>query len=101
MKNTPPVTRRARRTRVCALSVVLLCVGTSAIAADQFEPIRRSIEQHLIERRVPSIAVAVAKGDRILWEQGFGWADREGRIPATAHTMYSLASVSKPLTATA
>jgi CubicO group peptidase (beta-lactamase class C family) len=55
----------------------------------------------MVERSVPSLAIAVAKGDKILWEQGFGWADRERRIPADEHTMYSLASISKPLTATA
>ena len=50
---------------------------------------------------MPSVAVAAAKGDSILWEEGFGWANREKSIPANAHTMYSLASISKPLTATA
>jgi CubicO group peptidase (beta-lactamase class C family) len=55
----------------------------------------------MVQRQVPSIAVAVAKGDKILWEEGFGWADREGRIPADANTLYSIASISKPMTATA
>jgi CubicO group peptidase (beta-lactamase class C family) len=45
--------------------------------------------------------VAVAKGDRILWEEGFGLADRERQIAATPRTIYSLASISKPFTATA
>ncbi len=47
------------------------------------------------------MAVAVSRGDRIVWEEGFGWADRERHRPADANTMYSLASISKPLTATA
>ena len=37
---------------------------------------------------------------KIVWEQGFGWADRENRVPASEHTLYSVASVSKPITAT-
>ncbi len=49
---------------------------------------------------MPSVAVAVARDGRIVWEQGFGWANREKRILATEHTMYSLASISKPFTAT-
>lgn len=36
----------------------------------------------------------------MVWEEAFGWADREARRPATAHTPYSLASISKPMTAT-
>jgi CubicO group peptidase (beta-lactamase class C family) len=55
----------------------------------------------MAERNVPSMAIAVAHGNKIFWEQGFGWADREKRTPADENTMYSLASVSKPLTATA
>ncbi|MBL8268471.1 serine hydrolase domain-containing protein, partial [Steroidobacter sp.] len=35
------------------------------------------------------------------WEEGFGWADRAARVPATEHTMFCLASLSKTLTATA
>ena len=70
-------------------------------AQDQFESIRASILSQMQQRNVPSIAVAVAQGDHIIWEQGFGWADREKLIPADANTMYSLASISKPLTATA
>jgi CubicO group peptidase (beta-lactamase class C family) len=48
----------------------------------------------------PGMAVAVARQGRIIWEQGFGWADREKRLPATEHTLFSLASISKPITAT-
>ena len=46
------------------------------------------------------MAVAVARDGEILWEEGFGLADREGNGPATEHTPYPLASISKPLTAT-
>ena len=49
---------------------------------------------------MPSVSVAVAQQGRIIWEEGFGWANREERIPATENTMYSLASISKPITAT-
>jgi CubicO group peptidase (beta-lactamase class C family) len=66
-----------------------------------FEEIAQFIRDKLIESGAPSLAVAVARDGEILWEQGFGWADREARIPATEHTMYSLASITKPITATA
>jgi CubicO group peptidase (beta-lactamase class C family) len=65
-----------------------------------FDPIRQMIRARLVEQGVPSLAVAVARDGKILWEEGFGWADRERRVPATEHTMYSLASISKPITAT-
>jgi CubicO group peptidase (beta-lactamase class C family) len=65
-----------------------------------FEPIAQLVDEKLLETGAPSLAVAVARGGEILWEQGFGWADREARIPVDEHTMYSLASISKPITAT-
>ncbi len=49
---------------------------------------------------MPSIAVAVARDGEIVWEEGFGYADRGRRRKADEHTMYSLASISKPFTAT-
>ncbi|HJU43051.1 MAG TPA: serine hydrolase domain-containing protein [Vicinamibacterales bacterium] len=70
-------------------------------AADAFDSVRRVIQREMSERQVPSVAVAVARDGRIVWEEAFGWADRENRIAATPHTLYSLASISKPITATA
>lgn len=66
----------------------------------EFNSIRGIILSKLVDLAVPSLAVAVAKDGKILWEEGFGWADREKRRLATPHTMYSLASISKPMTAT-
>lgn len=72
-----------------------------ASAADQFDAVRKEIRHKLEEKDVPSIAVAVAKGDRIVWEEGFGWADKENKVATTEHTPYMLGSTSKPITATA
>jgi CubicO group peptidase (beta-lactamase class C family) len=49
----------------------------------------------------PSIAVAVARGNEILWEEGFGWIDRPGGTVATPDILYYAASVTKTITATA
>jgi CubicO group peptidase (beta-lactamase class C family) len=67
---------------------------------NQFNNIKEMIRTRLVELAAPSLAVAVAKDGEIIWEEGFGWANREKRIPATPHTLYSLASISKPITAT-
>lgn len=69
-------------------------------SAARFAAVRDTIRVVMESLRMPSVAVAVAKGGKILWEEGFGMADRERQVPATAQTMYSLASISKPFTAT-
>lgn len=81
--------------------LALLALGAAHLAqADEFEEVRERIRDALIEQNLPSIAVAVARDDKVLWEEGFGWADMTKKIPATADTVYSLASISKPFTAT-
>jgi CubicO group peptidase (beta-lactamase class C family) len=84
---------------LCCL-LTLSCVAGPAVSADRFDDVRTHIRAGLIDQSVPSIAVAVAQDGKILWEEGFGWADREQRRPASEHTVYSLASISKPITAT-
>ncbi len=68
--------------------------------ADSLHAIRAHVQQLVADGEVPSMAVAVARDGEIVWEEGFGLADRERNILATEHTAYPLASVSKPLTAT-
>src|SRR5579872_3301782 len=70
------------------------------VFADQFDSVRDFIHRRITETQTPSITVAVACDGKIIWEEGFGWADREKRIAANEHTMYSMASISKPFTAT-
>jgi CubicO group peptidase (beta-lactamase class C family) len=68
---------------------------------DPFAAARVYIDRAMREDSIPSVAVAVAKAGRIVFAEGFGFADLDRRIPATPRTMYSLASISKPITATA
>ncbi len=94
--------QRCRRDplRCLALAVVLAAFAPFIARADEFDSVREKIPQELTKRGTVSLAIAVAREGRILWEQGFGWADRENRVPANEHTMYSMASISKPITAT-
>jgi CubicO group peptidase (beta-lactamase class C family) len=81
-----------------ACAALLLSV---AGAGDPFEPVRTRLRGLVAGDNVPSVAVAVGRGGRIIWSEGFGWADGDRRIAATARTPYSVASVTKPFTATA
>jgi CubicO group peptidase (beta-lactamase class C family) len=75
--------------------------GSTGAADPRFDAARAKILQLIQKDQLPSISVAVAQHGKIIWEQGFGWADREQLQPATSDTMYSQASISKPFTATA
>jgi CubicO group peptidase (beta-lactamase class C family) len=65
-----------------------------------FAALATRIEKVRTENNIPSFSVAVSRRGKIIWERGFGWADVEGRVPATPHTVYAIASISKPITAT-
>lgn len=47
------------------------------------------------------MGVAVVRGNELLWSSGFGTANRERKLPATADTPFLIASVSKTVTAVA
>lgn len=64
------------------------------------EAVRDHILQAISNREATGVAVAVAHGGRIVWEEGFGWANREKGIKVTPRTPFSLASITKPFTAT-
>ena len=83
-----------------ALVVPSLLPAQQAPARDQWSSVRDTIHALMTRANVPSVSVAVARGKTIIWEESFGWADRERMIHATPNTMYSLASISKPMTAT-
>jgi len=85
--------------------LLLIAAWASPVSAQRsgvydFTHARKLIDSVMKADRIPSIAVAVAKGDRIVWEVGVGFADVERNVPSSAQTPYSLASISKPFTAT-
>jgi CubicO group peptidase (beta-lactamase class C family) len=50
-------------------------------------------------KRIPGLSVAVAHEGKVVWSQGFGWADLENKVPVTPLTKFRIGSVSKPFTA--
>ena len=100
------ITRRTFLTTTVAGSfgiVSLLNSHNSLAKGDSanFDDIRSQIKKAVQGSSPASIAVAVSKGGNIVWEEAFGWANRERRIPATINTRYAISSASKPFTATA
>ncbi len=53
----------------------------------------------MAERRIPGMAVAVSAGGRIVYSEGFGYADLSRRLPVCPQTQFRVGSVSKLFTA--
>jgi CubicO group peptidase (beta-lactamase class C family) len=79
--------------------------STPGVHAERYsgamEESRRLAHALLLEENLPGLSVAVARDGEIVWTEGFGWADLEGRKPVTPRTQFRLGSVSKTLTAAA
>jgi CubicO group peptidase (beta-lactamase class C family) len=65
-----------------------------------FAPVRQRILKEVASGKATGVAVAVVHKGRIVWEEGFGFSDREKSIHATARTPFCLASITKPFTTT-
>jgi CubicO group peptidase (beta-lactamase class C family) len=66
--------------------------------AAAIEKARAFLRENIVPR-VPGLSVAVAQDGKILWSEGFGFADLEGQRPVTTESRFRIGSVSKPVTA--
>jgi CubicO group peptidase (beta-lactamase class C family) len=95
------------------LSYALLIASTAGCGASATEPSLPSLapaqsisdfETHLEQLRValsiPGYSAAIAKGNKVVWAKGFGFADVEKRVAATPETEYHLASLTKTFAST-
>jgi len=72
----------------------------SQLSAEKRTQIEAAVAKFMSSSRVPGVSVAVVENGQYEWASGFGFADLENNVPASEHTLYRLASISKPLTAT-
>jgi len=59
------------------------------------------IEAQLARADVPGLSIGLVHDQALVWARGFGLADRERGEPATADTLYRIASITKLFTSTA
>ena len=73
----------------------------SAVSKEKRNQIETAVSNFLSSTHVPGVSVAVVENGQYEWGSGFGLADLENNVPASEHTLFRLASISKSLTATA
>jgi len=88
---------------VCLLAAVNLPLAAqeARLSPEKQAKIEAAILRFMGATHVPGISAAVVENGQYEWAAGFGVADLENNVPATEHTLYRLASISKSLTATA
>ena len=63
----------------------------------RFETQLETLRQEL---KIPAYSAAIVKDQKVIWAKGFGFADLENKVPATEHTAYHLASLTKTFAST-
>lgn len=64
-----------------------------ALFTGYVDPLRTQLD-------IPGVSAAIVSAGRVVWEGGFGYADVERRVPATADTPYRIASITKTFAST-
>ncbi|MFQ5689938.1 MAG: serine hydrolase domain-containing protein [Gemmatimonadota bacterium] len=98
---TEPRTKAVSRSLALVLA---LCLPAAARAQEGTRPERAAalVRDLMARTGAPGMAVSVGVGDRIVWSEGFGYADVEQRVPVwPAITRFRIGSVSKTLTSVA
>ncbi len=75
-------------------------VASATANTADVEQIDAFVSEQINRHGLPGVALALVEGDQIIFMKGYGMADQSGRL-VTPQTPFLLASVSKPLTATA
>jgi serine beta-lactamase-like protein LACTB, mitochondrial len=110
MKTSAPAYRLAWFLLIVCLTVVhgsdtvTQVTAPSSVVTTRYADARahaRQVGSELLTRGIPGLAVAVAVDGRVVFAEGFGYADLEQRVPAWPATKFRIGSISKPLTAVA
>lgn len=100
------MTRRSLLLTLALAAAAAPCGAQSPAAAapsmaTRIERARAFITDSMARVGIPGVSVTVVRDGRVLWSEGFGWADVEQRVAVTPLTRFRIGSVSKPLTAAA
>jgi len=85
----------------CAVFACSSQAQENKLAPEKRTQIEAAVSAFMSSTHVPGVSVAVVENGEYEWGSGFGLADMEDNTPASEHTLYRLASISKSLTATA
>lgn len=77
--------------------VVCRC-GKDPVTPDDIDTL---LNQMLEATDIPSVVACIMKNDQAVWKYSYGFADIDQSVEATDETIYTLASISKVVTATA
>lgn len=93
--------RAGTRRGAVTLFAVLLAASRALASAGRLDSFVERLGRFREERSIPALTAVVIEDGAVAWEGAWGFSDDEGEIAATPDTVFWIASVTKPITATA
>ena len=111
MRNVQPALSAQRGLRLACLLLPFVCflspslAAETAVTAEQLAPIRHAISEligaEMKDKKIAGLSLALVENQKVVWAEGFGFANKARRQPARAETLYSIGALSTLLTASA
>ncbi len=79
----------------------LLLVSLSLASISSADDVDDYVESRMEKAHIPGLSIAVVREGNLIKARGYGLANIELGVPATEHTVYQYASITKPFTAAA
>lgn len=92
-----PVSRRS----FLATTALVPFSRSARAAAGRFAPFDKLLSDFLVKHKVPGAALAVSHNREVVHSRGFGIADLDSSRKVETHSLFRIASISKPITAAA
>ena len=93
---------------IISLTLISLSLVTTVATAknknnelkERLEILSQQLEEKRKEFHIPGMAMAIVKGDKVIFAKGFGVSDLETQKPVKADTVFGIGSTTKAFTAT-
>lgn len=90
-----------RSITITVITSALLFASTGVSGQDRKRRVDAFIREEMAKQHIPGAAVAVLRNGKVELMDGYGLANVELKIPVTPHSMFQIASTTKPFTAMA
>lgn len=82
------------------IDYILQKIGAPSYTTPSIAEVEEAFEQHFIPTNIPGIAIAVIKGDKIVYQKSYGFANIAQEIEVSMDTPFNVGSISKTILAT-
>src|SRR6478752_2384921 len=69
------------------------------LSSERLARIGEVLKADIAAGRIPGAVIAIARHDKLVMFEAYGWRDKQAGLPMTTDTIFNIASMTKPMTA--